>query len=333
MVSVSFAGFWPIPLANKILAFWGPSLGGFSSPAPCPDFFKKVTLWSVDFPAIFKFNQIGFCFRKYLTHSVPLFLPTVLFSGVAQSALAKETSWGLKQCIPWSQACKMRTLFFPKKPWYPQMEKSSSQNTSLLAALWLKDAAREEGRERVLFCKSQRFFQRFLLSSKVGTKCWSQWRFIMATPAFGSSPNQESLWHVHGNTQETGPHKFKCPVSHGSWPQWWHQQPGLLAPGHTGLGSLNSSTGRWGKGRKSWLMESGSHLPGSPWFSTPHILVLPAPESAQSQRSSQLAFILLSFFWPCYGACRILVPQPGIEPMSPALEAWNLNCWTIWEVW
>ena len=36
------------------------------------------------------------------------------------------------------------------------MEKSSSQNTSLLAALWLKDAAREEGRERVLFCKSQR---------------------------------------------------------------------------------------------------------------------------------------------------------------------------------
>ena len=38
------------------------------------------------------------------------------------------------------------------------------------------------------------------------------------------------------------------------------------------------------------------------------------------------------FFWPCYGTCRILVPQPGIEPMSPALEAWNLNPWTVWEV-
>ena len=86
------------------------------------------------------------------------------------------------------------------------------------------------------------------------------------------------------------------------------------------------------KGRKSWLMESGPDLPGSPWFSTSHILVLPFSESAQRQRSPQLAFILLSFFWPCYGTCRILVPQPGIEPMSPALEAWNLNPWTVWEV-
>ena len=87
-----------------------------------------------------------------------------------------------------------------------------------------------------------------------------------------------------------------------------------------------------GQGRKSWLMESGPNLPGSPWFSTSHILVLPFSESAQRQRSPQLAFILLSFFWPCYGTCRILVPQPGIEPMSPALEAWNLNPWTVWEV-
>ena len=28
----------------------------------------------------------------------------------------------------------------------------------------------------------------------------------------------------------------------------------------------------------------------------------------------------------------ILVPQPGIEPASPALEAWNLNHWTTREV-
>lgn len=29
---------------------------------------------------------------------------------------------------------------------------------------------------------------------------------------------------------------------------------------------------------------------------------------------------------------RILVPQPGMEPMSPVVEAWILNHWTSWEV-
>ena len=28
-------------------------------------------------------------------------------------------------------------------------------------------------------------------------------------------------------------------------------------------------------------------------------------------------------------ACRILVPQPGIKPTSPALGAWSLNFWTV----
>ena len=31
-------------------------------------------------------------------------------------------------------------------------------------------------------------------------------------------------------------------------------------------------------------------------------------------------------------ACGILVPGPGIEPMPPAVEAWNLNHWTAKEV-
>ena len=31
-------------------------------------------------------------------------------------------------------------------------------------------------------------------------------------------------------------------------------------------------------------------------------------------------------------ACGILIPQPGIEPTPPALEAWNLNHWTAREV-
>ena len=34
------------------------------------------------------------------------------------------------------------------------------------------------------------------------------------------------------------------------------------------------------------------------------------------------------FFWPCHAACGILVPQPGIEPTPPALEAQSLNNWT-----
>ena len=31
------------------------------------------------------------------------------------------------------------------------------------------------------------------------------------------------------------------------------------------------------------------------------------------------------FFWPPHLACRILVPQPGIEPEPPAVKAWNVN--------
>ena len=32
-----------------------------------------------------------------------------------------------------------------------------------------------------------------------------------------------------------------------------------------------------------------------------------------------------------YTACRIFVPQPGIEPLSPAVEVWNPNYWTTRE--
>ena len=39
-----------------------------------------------------------------------------------------------------------------------------------------------------------------------------------------------------------------------------------------------------------------------------------------------------SFFRPCQAACGILLPQPGIEPVTPELGAWNLNHWTAREV-
>lgn len=38
------------------------------------------------------------------------------------------------------------------------------------------------------------------------------------------------------------------------------------------------------------------------------------------------------FFWPCYMACNILVPQPGIELVPPAVELQNTNHWTAREV-
>ena len=35
--------------------------------------------------------------------------------------------------------------------------------------------------------------------------------------------------------------------------------------------------------------------------------------------------VCVCVFWPHQAACGILVPQPGIKPMPPALAAWSLN--------
>ena len=43
-------------------------------------------------------------------------------------------------------------------------------------------------------------------------------------------------------------------------------------------------------------------------------------------------FFFFFFFWPCHMACRILVPQPGIELVPPAVEARSLNHWTTREI-
>ena len=42
--------------------------------------------------------------------------------------------------------------------------------------------------------------------------------------------------------------------------------------------------------------------------------------------------MLVVFFWSHHMACGILVPQPGIKPMSPSVEARILNHWTTREV-
>ena len=46
----------------------------------------------------------------------------------------------------------------------------------------------------------------------------------------------------------------------------------------------------------------------------------------------KLKKIFLIYFWPHHVACGILVPQPGIEPVSPVLELQSLNPRTTREV-
>ena len=42
---------------------------------------------------------------------------------------------------------------------------------------------------------------------------------------------------------------------------------------------------------------------------------------------------MLFIFWLFRKACRIFIPQPGLEPVSsPAWEAWSLNHWTARKV-
>ena len=51
-------------------------------------------------------------------------------------------------------------------------------------------------------------------------------------------------------------------------------------------------------------------------------------------KSLDIIFQFFFFFFlnNILAACRILDPQPGIEPAPPALEAWSLNHWTAMEV-
>ena len=50
------------------------------------------------------------------------------------------------------------------------------------------------------------------------------------------------------------------------------------------------------------------------------------------QRSARRVCFLCFTFWPCYAACRILVPRAGIEPVPHAVEAWSLKHLTTREV-
>ena len=55
-------------------------------------------------------------------------------------------------------------------------------------------------------------------------------------------------------------------------------------------------------------------------------------DSLQENTERQTLYIKKNFFWPHSRACGILTPQPGIEPMRPAVEVWSLNHWTAREI-
>ena len=70
-------------------------------------------------------------------------------------------------------------------------------------------------------------------------------------------------------------------------------------------------------------------------LSVPHP-PLPAPSpnhGLQTSPRTVFCFVFLFvWFWPSHGACGILVPQLGIEPLPLAMEVWGLNHWTSREV-
>ena len=43
-------------------------------------------------------------------------------------------------------------------------------------------------------------------------------------------------------------------------------------------------------------------------------------------------FNLFFIFWPRCAACAVLVPQPGIKPVTPAVETQSINHWTTREI-
>ena len=45
-----------------------------------------------------------------------------------------------------------------------------------------------------------------------------------------------------------------------------------------------------------------------------------------------IVVIIIINFWPRHAACRILVPQPGIESRPLAVRVQSPNCWTIREL-
>ena len=116
-------------------------------------------------------------------------------------------------------------------------------------------------------------------------------------------------------------------------------------------GCGRSSAGPWPRGAPCWQCSSGTAWPvhgtlteqlntnnlsaGQFWVQAIFFFFLKkiiwALENESHKRWEEAIF--LSLFFGCAGEqCRILVPQPVIKPMRPALAAQSLNYWTAREV-
>ena len=55
--------------------------------------------------------------------------------------------------------------------------------------------------------------------------------------------------------------------------------------------------------------------------------------TCKEKGSLSFTLVLVSFsFWLHCEACGAFVPQPGMEPVPPALAVWSLNHWATREV-
>ena len=110
------------------------------------------------------------------------------------------------------------------------------------------------------------------------------------------------------------------------WHHWLNGHEFEQTPGDSeGQGSLEGCS-PWGSQRvgHGWTTEQQQLL-------EEEVLKLFSPE-AHIHWFSCASFFLLFPLWLPWAACGIFVPQPGIEPMYPGLEAQSLNHWTAREV-
>ena len=60
--------------------------------------------------------------------------------------------------------------------------------------------------------------------------------------------------------------------------------------------------------------------------------LIPLNYTLKMVRMINFMLCLFLSFWPRCVGCRIFVPQPGMEPLPPAVEAQSLNQWTARKV-
>ena len=68
----------------------------------------------------------------------------------------------------------------------------------------------------------------------------------------------------------------------------------------------------------SWTREGNKFSPRASRRNT--ALLNLTIEHLTSETIDLCSFLFFFFFWPSYVACEILAPQPGIEPMAPAIR-------------